>query len=362
MEELLSKYGVQLPTTYSQIQMPKFQHVKEKKFYKSSSLTFCNLQVLTNKVDKFLTPMLDHWHLWSLYATSTLFRSYFGCFYSLLIVNNKFSEIVALGKALQSTSELLTRMLKSDNITLKDVTVEGSLKLDNIINSLQFEVNMITESLGIEDRSIPQERVDGLVAMIKLVQMTDFVNVVCDVCNGFELTNCISSPDFKRLNEIALIMKNESEKKFNMDPSTALQNKNFAVRMLSPCTPKFFCLFEQLSKSREFYFLIREKFYKGVVASDMERNVSVARSFRQTLEVITQQLQHEEYEEQVLNHLYPAFQFVLPFMDRDQSFKNLMENVSKLESPSNFSELKNVRKNMNQIKQWFQQTEVCFFN
>ena len=359
LEEVLERYQVRLPKTFgesAQIQLPNFQQIKLEKYYKTSTLSFANLETLTSEIESFLKPILRSWHLWPVYATSSLFRAYFECFFR----KQPTSDVAALGKTLEMTAKLLTEMLLSDEVTLQKITVDGSVKLDDTEEHLNLSTELcnISESLKVDVNKIPEDRIAGLEAVIDLIQVAGFVHVICNVCRKFQLVNCTNTSNFKRLNEIATLMVENSEERNRIDPSTALQHKLFIHKQLYPCNQSLQCLFEQLDHNLEFYRLVREKFYEGATAPDVEKSVSVTRSFRQLLEVITQQLQHEEYEEQVLNHLYPAFQYVLPFMDRDQSFNTLMEQVSKLKSPSNFQELNNVRHNMNQIKQWFEQTEV----
>ena len=48
-------------------------------------------------------------------------------------------------------------------------------------------------------------------------------------------------------------------------------------------------------------------------------------------------LQHEEYNEAVLNHLFAAFQFITPFTDTQQSFSSLISQVSTLTPTGSWS-------------------------
>ena len=80
--------------------------------------------------------------------------------------------------------------------------------------------------------------------------------------------------------------------------------------------------------------------------------------FQQQYQLITAQLQHEEYNETVLNHLYAAFKFISPFMDTHQNFQQLMSQVTNLDVTNEMKQLQTVNTNITLIQLWFSRAEV----
>ena len=80
--------------------------------------------------------------------------------------------------------------------------------------------------------------------------------------------------------------------------------------------------------------------------------------FLQQYQLITAQLQHEEYDEQVLNHLFAAFKVISPFMDAKKSFTELMREVTALNAVNGLKQLETVNTNITLIRLWFSRAEV----
>ena len=80
--------------------------------------------------------------------------------------------------------------------------------------------------------------------------------------------------------------------------------------------------------------------------------------FQQQYQLITAQLQHEEYNETVLNHLYAAFMFIKPFMDTHQNFHQLMSQVTSLDVTNGLKQLETVNTNITLIQLWFSRAGV----
>ena len=74
--------------------------------------------------------------------------------------------------------------------------------------------------------------------------------------------------------------------------------------------------------------------------------------------LIAAQLQQEEYDYTILNQLKGAFVFMTPFMDRDQSLKELMTQVTQLDTSHSDIQLETVNENISLVRQWFSCAEV----
>ena len=73
---------------------------------------------------------------------------------------------------------------------------------------------------------------------------------------------------------------------------------------------------------------------------------------------LTAQLQHEEYDDNVLSQLKAAFVFMTPFMDCKQSLRELMTQVTQLNTTLGLKQLEIVNENVILVQQWFSHSEV----
>ena len=108
-------------------------------------------------------------------------------------------------------------------------------------------------------------------------------------------------------------------------------------------------LFIAVKDSAAFFQFVYEKQFYGENGKDV---------FLQKYQLITAQLQHEEYDETVLNHLLAAYTIIEPFMDTHQSFHQLMSQVTNLDVTNGLKQLKTVNTNITLIRLWFSRTEV----
>ena len=113
----------------------------------------------------------------------------------------------------------------------------------------------------------------------------------------------------------------------------------------------FNCLqiFPVVANSAVFYQFIQEKQFAG------EKGQAL---FQQQYQLITAQLQHEEYDDNVLNQLRAGFVFMSPFMDHEQSFKDLMTKITRLDTSHGLKQLETVNENITLVRLWFSRAEV----
>ena len=111
----------------------------------------------------------------------------------------------------------------------------------------------------------------------------------------------------------------------------------------------FLNIFAVVANSTVFYQFIQEKQFVG------EKGQAL---FHQQYQLITAQLQHEEYNDNVLNQLKAAFVLMAPFMDREQSFNSLMTQVKQLDTSHGFSQLETINENISLVQLWFSRAEV----
>ena len=184
--------------------------------------------------------------------------------------------------------------------------------------------------------------------LLKLRQLPYYVEKIESVCRKYHLKHCQEDPDFKKVSKWAKVLQKEVEQ----DPTTAQtkwENVQKIFCLKEGGSLKCLDLFSKIDDSVDFYHFLEEKQFTG-------RKGEVL--FRQQFELVTAQLQHEEYNETVLNHLFAAFEFISPFTDSGQSFSSLMKAVTSLDTTKGLTQLDTVKNNMHLIRLWFSRAEV----
>ena len=192
---------------------------------------------------------------------------------------------------------------------------------------------------------------DGMKCMIQLFQFTSHISQINNVCEQYRLEQCLEDEKMKRIN---LIVKEiESiETRNRLTPIEAKNNLEIIQEALclEQCN-NFRCLdlFQAVSDSAAFYQFLKDKKFDGSKGQTR---------FLEQYQLITAQLQHEEYDENVLNQLRPAYQFIVPFLETHISLNELMNKVTKLDVTNGLKQLKTVNENITLIGLWFSRAEV----
>ena len=108
-------------------------------------------------------------------------------------------------------------------------------------------------------------------------------------------------------------------------------------------------LFESVADSAPFYQFVMDRKFYGPKGKEL---------FQQKYELLTAQLQHEEYDDAVLNHLYAAYRVIILFLDTDQDYETFMSNVQQLDVTNGLKQLQTVNENITLIQLWFSRVEV----
>ena len=189
---------------------------------------------------------------------------------------------------------------------------------------------------------------DMLELMQEFFRYVHYIQTICSVCEQYQLQRCLEDP---QLLELCQLVK-DLDLKGNHDKVTPLKASNMIERVkkiLCLGSEAYLELFTAVDDSNAFYHFVREKQFVG------EKGQAV---FQQQYQLITAQLQHEEYNETVLNHLYAAFKIIEPFLDTHQSFHQLMSHVTSLNVTNGVKQLQTVNTNITLIQLWFSRAEV----
>ena len=259
-------------------------------------------------------------------------------------------SIEMLGKALENTKAFVLRLIQG-NAMYTEIIASGSLNLRSMDIDLEFGIlNSYAEYAEVDMQNA--EGLQGIKAMLQLFQYARHIHVIHNVCQQFQLEACLNDPDLKELMEL-VSMLDEAETQNKLTAKDAISRLSKVTELLyldSKQNAKFLDLFAAVSDSADFHqFIVQEKQFVGKEGKEL---------FLQQYQLIITQLQHEEYNEVVLNHLFAAFKMITPFTEKDLSFGALMAKVSELNAYDGRRQLDTVNRNINLIRLWFTRAEV----
>lgn len=258
-------------------------------------------------------------------------------------------SMVTLQKGLDGVKKLLLTILRG-TASYSDIVAGGTLDLQTLDTEEEFaKLRKFSEQLEMNRDNC--EGLDGIRSMLELFQFTHHIDQIRQVCEQYGLKKCLEDDQFKKLMEIVDEFKT-TESRAELTPIEASEKMALIKKVL--CLEhrrNYNCLelFPAVSKSVPFYQFIKDKQFVGQKGQ---------RLFHEQYQLITAQLQHEEYDENVLNHLRAAFEFIAPFMESDIAFCDLMEKVTKLNTTNGLKQLETVNENITLITVWFSRAEV----
>ena len=185
--------------------------------------------------------------------------------------------------------------------------------------------------------------------MSNLLEALKLIPGITKVFDTFQMQNCLTHSGYQALVELENQFSTEVEQG-NLTGAEACDRMQEVLAIIHPLELQQLELFSVVGRSEEFYM-----FLKSVEQQGTER-------FQDLHRLITQYMQHEEYNEAVLNQLPRAREYMLPFLDQEQDFNTLLHRVKALcdrvTTSEDFSDLETINTNMNLIRLWFSKAEV----
>ena len=331
----------------------KFQpHNQEARLWLSKTSNLSVLHTLVHDLSALLTPIrgyVDFMVYFELHP-SKLFSAYLLQTMHELAGVKPFVSIALLKKGVEYTQSLLIKVLQG-NASYGEIIAKGELNLEDF--NIDEELNNLAECkyTGLHGG----EGLAAIKSLLKLLQFVVHIPTIEQVLHQYKLQDCLDDPKLKKLIELAEALQNQ-EARERLTPADAKSKWEIVCDALciKDASPKCLELFTKVADSADFYNFLEEKQFTGTKGEDR---------FNQEFQLITAQLQHDEYREKVLNHLFAAFRFIAPFMDPSHSsLHSLMTAVTALDLPEGLPQLKTVKNNMHLIRFWFSQTEDNVWN
>ena len=255
-----------------------------------------------------------------------------------------------LVRALSNTQQLVRRIMLG-KATYSEIVAEDETMLKGLDLEREFAVlHNYGQHTNLAEATY--SGLEGVRSMLELFQYTTHIKNIRNVCHQYStLKGCKDDP---KLEELCDITKDHirSEDRSKMTPMKAKEKMSQVKQILclkEGTSSKCMDIFAAMADSANFYQFVRDKQFHGQQGQAI---------FRQQYELITAQLQHEEYDESVLNHLLVAFKIITPFMDSSKNLTSLMQEITSLNATHGFKQLNTVNSNITLIRLWFSRAEV----
>ena len=354
------------PTNYSRTN-GKFNLGRNISLKVYKNVTVKELTMLVEEVDKFQKPLVKYYKALVFFKDEgILFNKYLRYY-----IKNKtpmqqdsiklFSSSASLAPSMiqsisqgasQETSSLKTFVsgLERASKLIRDV-LSGTATYSEIIAGDEEMLNRldINQEIAIlakygEVFGLCCDGLKGVQSILELSQYTTHCESIVNVCEQYNLTGCLTDPSLEHLREIVKLNSSE-EARMKITPNEAKSKMDIMKEILclnEGISTECLSIFEAASDSVPLYRFMTDKNFSG------EDDI-----FQQQYDLIAADLQHEEYDEQVLNQLKPAVKIIAPFLKTQQDLKQLMLEIVALTNPTErIKQLKFVNENIMTIFVW----------
>ena len=249
----------------------------------------------------------------------------------------------------------LFHKLIDGSATLEDVVVNDAIDLtgsDSAQASIECELTILKEfvSHGFSPNcAVFDVSTHGLKGFVELQTIITNISVVGGVLKQFGLHNCQRSEPYALLKDTAEQMK-------NIGSMTLVQVKELLagvkqiLHLKGNTDLSCFKLFQAVKRNAPFYRFAERMGFTGPNGRE---------SFLSQYRMVLAHLQHEQYNQAILHHLYGSYKYISPFFDKEIEFEQLIEEIVNLPDINmGVKYLEEVAANIVMIKVWFETVEV----
>ena len=338
----------------------KFQPPQPISLMLTEGFTLKIMETFIQELEMFLTPIKDSMDMLIFFFLhdSQLFSAY---------VKQKLeldTDLNAFGHALVQAKNILIQVCHGEAY-YSQITADGAVCLETLDIEKEFTILLKSEQLGKLPGLKTTRGLGDVKNLVDLIKISTHIQMVRHVCQQYQLEGCLKDEDLIKLTTIADELMTE-EAKASLTPSSATEKMDTVSELLETeggvgtHDYEYLAIFSKIADSAEFYQFICEKGFTGR---------SGEARFHQQYQLITAQLQHEEYDEAVLNVLYAVYKLILPFTVKLQPFHFLLESVKQLLTAASpfgsantthdyLVQIETVNRNINLIQLWFSRAEV----
>ena len=364
IEKQLSRLGItSKATVYSSSAVPnivvKRARIPEMEALKSTLHTF--IQPLRENLKTVVFFCLQRSDLFFRYTRHFMKENQVACqqrqitFQSLkpLMRDVNYNVIGHASDAVESTLVLIDKIFLGTAM-YKEVTLNSCIDLFKDVN-LEFELSLLAEfakfskNLGSENTYANLDRLYYLQSFFELDAVLKFFPVISDVLTIFHLDACSTSDEYSILRTTAAAMRNKGDLTLNQANDTLLDVKR-ALQLKSESDLTRFKLFEAVKRCTHYYRFAEKSNFTGPKGWEL---------FIAQYRIVAPQVQHEDFNQAILHHLYGSYKYIAPFFHKETTFSDLMNAVMKLDNLQiGIDHLITVSQNIELIKLWFSNAEV----
>ena len=337
----------------------KFQPPQPISLMLTKGFTLKMMETFMQGLEMFLTPIKDSMEMLIFFSLhdSQLFSAY---------VKQELkmdTDLKVFGRALAQAKSILIQVCHGEAY-YSQISADGAVCLETLDIEKEFSILLKSEQLGKLPGLKTTRGLGDVKNLVDLVKISTHIQMVRHVCQQYQLEGCLKDENLMKLTTIADELMTE-EARASLTPSSATKKMDTVSELLetdgvATHDYEYLAIFSKIADSAEFYQFICEKGFTG-------RNGEAR--FHQQYQLITAQLQHEEYDEAVLNVLYAVYKLILPFTVKLQPFHFLLESVKQLLTASSpvggantthdyLVQIETVNRNINLIQLWFSRAEV----
>ena len=337
----------------------KFQPPQPISLMLTKGFTLKMMETFMQELETFLTPIKDSMEMLIFFSLhdSQLFSAY---------VKQELkmdTDLKVFGRALAQAKSILIQVCHGEAY-YSQISADGAVCLETLDIEKEFSILLKSEQLGKLPGLKTTRGLGDVKNLVDLVKISTHIQMVRHVCQQYQLEGCLKDENLMKLTTIADELMTE-EARASLTPSSATKKMDTVSELLetdgvATHDYEYLAIFSKIADSAEFYQFICEKGFTGR---------SGEARFHQQYQLITAQLQHEEYDEAVLNVLYAVYKLILPFTVKLQPFHFLLESVKQLLTASSpvgganttydyLVQIETVNRNINLIQLWFSRAEV----
>jgi uncharacterized protein YegL len=203
-----------------------------------------------------------------------------------------------------------------------------------------------------------EKSLEGIELAMSLAELTPLVRTMVDVCRQYNFVCCAPSDEISAFTELQALIVELSDST-RMDGATVTECRELASKLANLLGFELhdqgsrdeLLLFQELSQAEDVWSFVHEKKWHGTEG---------LLRFNDEYGNVTNLLQGETYETEVLDHLDPAVRYISLLIEAQKcpmpEFLTVIRNdriVSGVGHRTKFTELKTAQRNISRIKEWF---------
>ena len=265
-------------------------------------------------------------------------------------VKDPHQQIAHLGLYLAEANTFLEQFMKG-GITYGEIDKCTGVNIDEMNVDEEFKLFSMCPKQYISTEGGSE----AMQSMLKLLKSVHLLNKLIKICNQFELRGCLNDSGLQQVDGISKSLETK-ESRMLLTPANAHTKWKTVCDLLclepnSEISVLF--VFETVSDSVDFFHFLDEMGFTGKDGETL---------FRQQHELVTAKLEQDIFTDSVLNSLFGAFFFVLPFRNHTQSLQSLMKDLCQRQVSNGQQQLETVNSHMHLIRLWFSRVQVSSFN